>query len=119
VAVADPTYEESLREAVRKSVLELATMAAGGMYIQADNADRLQLIESDLFHAINNMAPTAADLCRGYEAMERHLEKIEEWEAAVLMNDAAWHAAHGFEVAGRDYDHWIELQRERNELLGR
>jgi hypothetical protein len=60
------------------------------------------------------------DGCERFDRMVRLLEKIERWEADVILDSAAWPIGHaGFVVTDRNYDRWIELQRERNDLLGR
>lgn len=58
------------------------------------------------------------------EALEKQIsttmfmEKLEAWEAKLIETDECW--VNGLPKLTQElYDEWMELQKERNELLGR
>ena len=54
------------------------------------------------------------------KAMRNLLEKYEEWEAMMIADNAMWWPyAEKDAMSGKTYDMMLELQAQRNELLGR
>jgi hypothetical protein len=46
-----------------------------------------------------------------------YLKKIDEWEAKLIVTDECWDGEYP-QFTKELYDEWMELQKERNELLG-
>ena len=54
------------------------------------------------------------------DAAHRLLQRIETWEAKLIMEDAAWATATGLPCFTQElWDEWIGLQTERNRVLQR
>ena len=48
-----------------------------------------------------------------------HLEKIEQWEADWLMTEELWRDGINPKLNKSLFDRWLELQKERKQLLKR
>lgn len=54
------------------------------------------------------------------EELESYLEKLEKFEAELILCDDCWRATDGLsKITQKFYDKCVDLQTERNNLLGR